>query len=242
MNNYYQIENSIVSSEVDSNSALRFDSVLKIFQDITTAHSAHMKVDHDNLIASSNAYWVLAKIKFKIAGDIKTGDKYTAKTWPLAPSLLMFIREYKIATPTATVDGRSEWCVLDATTLAIRKSNTIVYPQEMAHIEEKTGVSDFIRLREEVCETDFVYNYQTVFTDIDCNKHVNNLSYARMALNTFTPEEFSEYSFSACEVHFVSQSYFGDIISIYKKKTQSGVYVEGKKQNATVFKVLFYNE
>ena len=37
------------------------------------------------------------------------------------------------------------------------------------------------------------------------------------------------------QVNFVSQSFYNDEIAVYKKRTDYGYYVEGKKDNLTVF-------
>ena len=247
--NKYFLKQKITATQSDMKSLFRFDSILGAFQDATTAHSAIMGVDHDGLIASSNAFWVLSKIKFKISGSIKTGDEVTIQTWPKKPSAFRFIREYLIEKDGAfagedasvKIEGKSEWCVLDADTHMLRKLSSICYPK-FEHIEDSTGVSDFARLKIEVGEEDLAYTYKTALTDIDCNAHVNNLAYARMSLNAFSPEEFALKGFNAFELHFISQTFYGDEISIYKKTTESGVYVEGKKADLSVFKALFYNE
>ena len=220
----------------------RFDGVLGVFQDTATAHSTLMGVDHDSLIASSNAFWVLSKVKFRKNGTFKTDDEIVADTWPLKPSAYRFIREHKITKNGGTIDGRSEWCVLDSEKLSLRKSSSIIYPHDMDCLEDKSFVSEFLRLNVAIEECSYVYDYTTRFTDVDCNGHVNNLAYARMALNVFSPEEYFKYNFNAFEIHFVSQTYFGDTVQIYSKKDDTSVYVEGRIAEKTVFKALFYNE
>ena len=56
-----------------------------------------------------------------------------------------------------------------------------------------------------------------------------------MALNVFSPEEFISQNFTEFEIHYLSQTYYGDEISVYKKKTDYGYYIEGKKDNKTTF-------
>lgn len=241
IDNIYSENFKIYSSNVDVNSNLRFDAILSYFQDLTTSHSTLMKIDHDSLMASSNAFWVLSKIKFKIDGTFKTGAELLGSTWPIKPSAIRFLRDYKITAKCGEINGKSEWCILDADTLAIRKFSTIVYP-ELQHKEERTLVGDFSRLNVEVDCSDLIYRYKTLFTDIDCNRHVNNVAYARMALNAFTVEEFENSNFNAFEIHFISQTYLANEIDVYKKQTDIGVYVEGKIEDKTIFKCLFYKE
>ena len=242
MENHFSQKRYVSSSIVDMNGNFRFDGVLGVFQDTATAHSAQMGVDHDRLVVSSNAFWVLSKVKFRIDGVFKTDDEIVADTWPLKPSAYRFIREHKITKDGGTVDGRSEWCVLDCEKLTVRKSSSIDYPHDMDCLEERASVSDFLRLNVAEEDCNYCYDYTTRLTDVDCNGHVNNLAYARMALNVFSPEEYPVYGFNAFEIHFVSQTYHGDTVKVYVKKDVDTVYVEGRMDDKTVFKALFYKE
>lgn len=242
MENYYSKINTISSSQVDSYHKIRFDSILNVFQDLATAHSTKMGVDFPTLLEKSNAFWVLSKIKFKIEGNIYQNDTVEAVTWPNKPSLIRFLRNFSVESKSSKIQGVSEWCVLDATTNSIRKFDSICYPQDLVHSEEKPEISAFTKLNEEVLEDCLYYEYKVLFTDIDCNKHTNNVSYAKMALNCFTPDEFEKFNFNAFEIHFISQSYFGNVIKVYKKQIDSKVYIEGKLNDKIVFKCIFYNE
>ncbi|MBQ9709553.1 MAG: hypothetical protein IJV67_02905 [Clostridia bacterium] len=231
------------ASQADHRCALRYDGILALIQDVTTQHSERMGISHQDLIDKSNAYWVISKIKFKTEGIIDSRREYKVETWPHKPGALRYVRDYRITCNDSTIEGRSEWCILDRDTLAIRRTDSVVYPENFVHDEERTSVSDFMRFREQVSEGDYSYTYRTVFTDIDCNGHVNNLAYARMALNTFSPEQFEAGGFNAFEIHFISQTYFGNEISIYRKTASSGgEYVEGRMGEKKIFAVLFYNE
>lgn len=244
MKNRYSISTKISASQADWSSRLRFDSILGLMQDVTTYHSDHMGISHVDIMEKSNAFWVVSKIKFKVSGDRDTFQKiFTAETWPHKPGALRYVRDFRVTSDTTLIEGRSEWCILDCDTLAIRKTDSVVYPEGLVHDEERTSVSDFIRLRERVGEEHFRYTYRTVLTDIDCNAHVNNLAYARMAMNSFAPDELDGHAFNAFEVHFVSQTFFGDEIAVYRRTAEiGGEYVEGRIGERVVFKALLYNE
>lgn len=227
------------SSKVDKNHLLRCDAILNIFQDLATAHATEMGMGFIELKESSNAFWVLSKIRYNLEGAIYQGDKLECKTWPLPPTPYRFVRDFKLSSDGGKVLGSSEWCVLDWTTGGLRKFSTLKYPDSLQHLSERSGASEFSRLKEEVFDSDFCYEYKTLYTDIDCNGHVNNVSYSKMALNAFSPQEFDEHAFKGFEIHFTSQTYFGDVIKVYKKAVDGGVYIEGRLEDKTVFKAKF---
>ena len=239
MKNFYEQDFTVTSSMCDFSDNIRFDAILNIFQDITTEHSAIMGTDHEKMYKYSNAFWVLSKTKFTIEKETKVSSLVKGKTWPLKHGSIRFLRECEISGENQMIRGLSEWCILDATNLSIRKIDSVIYPQDFNYLDASPYATGFLRLNEQVCEEDYVYTYKTTFTDIDANNHVNNVSYSRMALNAFTPQEWKEQNFKHFEINFISQTYFGYEIKIYKKQTETGVYVEGKHNDKTVFKCIF---
>ena len=241
MKNYYQTKKQINVSDVDVNYNLKLDYILNYLQDVTTCHSYELGVDRENLVKSSNAFWVLTKMMVLFNRLPRWNEEVTIKTYPTTISPIRFFREYSITSDSGvSINGKSEWCVLDAQTQAIRRSNSINYPTEMEHLKPNPNIPDFSRLKEQVCSSDYIYTYKVMQTDIDCNEHTNNVVYLKMALNSFSLQEFKELSFKGIEINFLSQSYFGDEIDIFKKKVDDGYYIEGKIQDKTIFVCKLY--
>ena len=59
-----------------------------------------------------------------------------------------------------------------------------------------------------------------------------------MVLNCFSPQEFEAMDIDRLQIAFLSQTYFGDQIAVYKKKTDYGFYIEGRAGDTAVFNVL----
>ncbi len=239
MKSYLTIKKEITSSMVDSTHKLRFDAILNTFQDLATAHATQMGMGFIDLKNSSNAFWVLSKIRFNLDGSIYQNQTIKATTWPLAPSTFRFVRDFVISSESGKVLGSSEWCLLDFDTIGLRKLSSVNYPSQLKHLKKRSNAGDFNRIKIELTNEDYLYDYTATFCDIDCNNHVNNVSYAKMALNCFTPNEFNDFNFKGFEIQFITQTYYGDKISIYKKTIENGVYVEGVCKDKTIFKSIF---
>ena len=242
MNNKFIISTQTFASQCDKNQTLRHDAILSIFQDLATAHSIEMKVDHNTLKERSNAFWVITKLKFKTVGKICHNEPVTLETWPLKPDLIRYLRDFHISAKNGEIHGSSEWCMLDYKNQTIRRLNTVCYPVDLIHEQKRADVTPFLRLNEQTDESNLSYRYKAVLSDIDMNGHVNNVSYAKMALNAFSLDEFYSLSYNAFEIHFISQCYFGDEICIYKKTVGDNIFIDGKVNGKQVFKCLFYNE
>ncbi|MBO7215075.1 MAG: hypothetical protein J6V66_06235 [Clostridia bacterium] len=242
MNNNLKVFSTVYASQCNDKQVLRTDAILNFFQDLATEHAIELKTDYHSLKSASNAFWVISKIKFKRVGQIRHHDAVTVSTWPIKPQSIRFMRDYNIKGENGEIHGTSEWCVLDFNTMSLRRLDTISYPADMEHIETRAEVSPFNRFREEVLPEHYSYTYTAEYSDIDVNGHVNNVVYAKMALNTFTPCEFDEKDYNAFEIHFLSQCFLGNEIKIFKKQLGNAVYVEGRIEEKAVFKSLFYKE
>ena len=99
-----------------------------------------------------------------------------------------------------------------------------------------------MRIKEEINEADYNHTHRSSFVDIDTNTHTNNVAYLRMILNCFSPKEFNSLSIDEIQVSFISQSFYGDELMIYKKKTDYGFYIEGQCNVTTVFNCIILVE
>ncbi|MBQ3596419.1 MAG: hypothetical protein II988_01240 [Clostridia bacterium] len=236
MENTYSLSKRLEYSQVDWDYNYRLDWIFNDFQSITTFHSQQMGIDGPTMLEKSNAFWVLSKIKIQILSLPKMGDDIQLKTFPTTVTGARFMRDYTISNNGQKVIlGTSEWCTLDATTGALRKTNSVCYPHQMQHVDYTSGCSPFSKPRVEITQDNYTHAHTIAYTDIDTNKHANNVSYVRMALNAFSPEELPLTKVSEMETYYISQAYYGQTIKIYKKEIEDGYYIEGKIEDKTIF-------
>ena len=236
MNNTYTLQHTISYSEVDSFYKLRLDHIFSHFQNIADLHSKEMGTDGEALLQKSNVFWVLTKMKLKILELPKSGDDLIVETWPLKAKGVRFDRDFKLSNKDKVfVMGSSEWCTLDYTTQKLRRVDSVAYPHDMPFREDRSGAGDMLRTKETVNDTDLHHTYRSSFVDIDTNKHTNNVAYLQMILNCFTPDEFEALTIDEFQINFLSQTFYGDEIKIYKKKTDYGFYIEGHCNETIVF-------
>lgn len=236
MNNTYKIKHTVSYSEVDSNYKLRLDYIFSHFQDIAGLHSEEMGTDGQSLLEKSNVFWVLTKVKLKVFEMPCFNDDVVIETWPLKAKGVRFDRDFMISSGSKPlIMASSEWCTLDCTTKKLRRVDSVAYPHDMLFREDRSGAGEYLRIKKFVSEDNFNHSYRSSFVDIDTNKHTNNVAYLRMILNCFSPEEFEALSIDEMQVSFLSQTFYGDEIKVYKKKTDYGFYIEGKHEKTGVF-------
>ena len=236
MNNTYKLTHTVGYSEVDSYYKLRLDYIFSHFQNIAGLHSIEMGTDGESILEKSNALWVMTKMKLRIAELPRFGETITVETWPLKAKGVRFDRDFVLnSKEKPLLMGSSEWCTLDFTTHKLRKVESVDYPHNMPFREDRSGAGEWVRVKESVCDTDLHHIHRSAFVDVDSNKHTNNVAYLRMVLNCFTPDEFEALRIDELQINFLSQTFYGDEIKIYKKKLNNGFFVEGKKEGKSVF-------
>lgn len=236
MNPTYSIASRVRSTEVDHRFCLRPDHIAAYLQNITDLHATEMGLDGPTMMKESNAFWILSKMKMKIHQMPVFGDQLTLKTWPHATKGVRFLRDYTIHKDGLLMAAcTSEWCVLDASDQKLRKADSICYPHDMIHCEEQSGAGAFLRTKETVTEEEHHHTYRSSFVDIDTNQHTNNIAYLRMALNCFTPDEYEQLAIDEMQINFLSQTFCGDTLEIYKKKIDTGYFITGKLGDQAVF-------
>ena len=238
MKNSYIEKYTTNDVEVDINEQLSTVDILKLLQRVTFSHSSLIGLDHKTMIKRDNAFWVITKMKYVCRHPISANQKLTLKTWTRQPQSVRFLRDLQIKDKNKIlVSGISEWCCLDFLSRTLRRSNSIKYP-DLEMVETKNNNLTFTNLKLDVDKNNYVYTKTSMASDIDVNLHTNNLKYTSIALDAFSLDELQNKVVKEYEIYFVNETKIGDKIDIYKKKVKNLYYVEGKKENQTVFRVV----
>ena len=220
MKNTYGLLHCVKYSEVDVNYKMRLDYAMEHLQDITGLHSTEMQTDSRTIKEKSNAFWVLLRLKLRVHRSPILEQTVRIETFPTFAKGFRFGRDYVIsADGESLISGTSEWCTLDCDTHAPRRAESVQYPHSMPHREDRSDAGEMMRIREALTDDDYHHAYRSSFTDIDANKHTNNIAYLRMTLNCFSPDELGATPIRDLQITFLSQTFYGDEIKMYKKTT-----------------------
>lgn len=72
--------------------------------------------------------------------------------------------------------------------------------------------------------------------NLDFNHHTNNAEYIRMLLDCYDLDVFITKSVKSIEVNYVNQSYFGDVLSVYRSASGNIDKIEFKNKDKSIFK------
>ena len=220
----YSFNSRVRFSETDAEGRLSLDGVVDYFQDCSTFQTEDLGVGFSYL-KPLGMTWVLSYWHIIIDEYPRLGDEITIGTLPYDFRAFMGKRNFFIKKgEEMTAKGDSLWILLDTEKMSpvkIPENLLKAYPREekidMVYAPRKIEVP-----KNTVCkEPIIIQNYH-----LDCNKHVNNGQYIKIAL-TYLPDGFKVRQLRA---EYKKQAYKGDEIFPYIY-TEEGKFIVGLYDN-----------
>lgn len=241
--NEYISNTTVLCGQCDSLMRLRTESIFMTFQDVASRHALTLGVDDLSLLKNDNAMWVVSKTKIKVNKLPFWNEDITVRTWPLGAEGVRCNRCYQIIKDgEAMINAITEWVMIDATSRTLRKVETTSYPNDIDWIAERSVEDKFRRFRDDFTEEDLVYQRLVRSSDIDVTHHTNNVTYITMLLDTFSVKEIESMTLKEIEVSYLSESFEGETLSIYRKRREDGTYFSIKKDDGKVVLMGFLSE
>ncbi len=231
------IDKKISSGEVDCNGNLKLSSLFGIFQELAHEHANILKFGYYDL-KPLNIYWVMSKIKIVFFRYPCWSEELSFVTSPKKPDAVSAYRDYEVRDSSGNIiiAATSTWALINPDNLRPQKISMLnldlTYDEGFA-LESGTRIEKV----EPIVESDYDYELQVRYSDIDINQHTNNARYIEFIFDGLDTEFFKSTQISEIVVNFTSESRIGDRLRIfYKKITDNKVIVECRKDAVTVFR------
>ena len=180
--------------------------------------------------------WVLSRLAIELEDMPRQYEPFSIDTWVENVYRLFTDRDFALVNKEGKTIGyaRSVWAMISMET---RK------PADLLNLHGGS-LTDYVCDREcpidkpgriKVTSEEPVWVYQTRYSDIDINGHVNSIKYIEHILDLFTMETFKEKQVKRFEMAYVAESYYGDSLSFYKEEKEDGsIDIEVKKNGQEV--------
>lgn len=218
MKREYKKEYKISYSEVDQDLKLSLYEAFNLAQDTVTEYFESFGGDNIAVREKDNAVWVVSKARvhfnsFPSWKDIIKGRSYTTIIKPIRVEVET---AFKNENDEVLFVTNQQSCPIDIGTRKIRKVDTITYPEDM-ETEASLLQGDYLKLKDEFSNEDFVYEKNIYSQDIDYSNHVNNAIYIRIMMNTLPCDFFTKNKITDFEIHYIHESKEGQTLKVYKK-------------------------
>ncbi len=208
--------------DFDKNYKLKPMTMMNFLQDISTIHfetrTGHVSKE------ILNGLWVIVEWQIYLDEMPDQVMSLTIKTEPTYFRKFIAYRNYKIEDESGRCigSGYSKWAYINPETR--RQSNLPKILNEIFMVEENADKPD--KLIFEAFETHLFEDthFTSVYSDLDINKHVNNVTYIRWAIDTLGSEFLDYRKLSALKVSFKREVFEGENVrvSTAKKETAMG--------------------
>lgn len=225
MQNYLERSALLLPSQCDFSGKMKIDSLFDICQDMASEHAELLGIGFSSL-TPRHMFWLTAKTRMHIYRRPDMLEKLDLLTWPEKAERIRCNRDYRLCVGDEVIaEGKTQWAVLETDTGKLHMVDD-VYPKELITREETVFEEPFARISEKFEGEPFA-TYTVGSNDIDLGGHMNNVAYIRAALSCFTTKEREAMDIADLEIHFKTSCYEGNVLSIYRRDTDSGMELKG---------------
>lgn len=211
--------------QFDFKNRISFSGLINSVLDSAGKHAEANNFGIEELMKSGKT-WILNRMLFEYIDKQPDTNEIYVETWVdriedvfTSRRFNVFDREKKIFASAST-----KWAMIDIASrrfLPLKKyldENFAVNGRELFCSEtSKILISE--------SNWDFVRKLETLFSDIDINKHVTSTRYIQWILDVFSLEYHQSHNIKRFEINFLSEVLYGDIISVRKQKTDENEFI-----------------
>ncbi len=204
----YEEKFKIRASEVDINREATLPALCNLLQEIAGNHARELQFDIMDL-QENHLTWVLHRLKVEIERYPHWRETIKIQTWPSGSDGLRAHRDFLILDDEDNVIGKSlsYWLILDLESrrpTRIPKEILRYTPADTDHVLPVTD-ENFSKVE----QANRSQSFQVRKTDLDLNRHVNNVRYIEWGLACL-PEQ---YKTENIDIKFMGEALQGDTVT-----------------------------
>ncbi|NMM62088.1 acyl-ACP thioesterase [Clostridium sp. P21] len=199
--------------EIDCNKKLLLTSLMNYLQDACTKQSEDIGIGIDYM-SNKGIGWVLYKWNIHIYKYPLYGEKVKVKTIPQAFRKFYAYRSFKVLDSNENIiaEANSVWFLINT-----RKRKAMTVTEDMYEAfgleKEDNKPLDIKKIgKQERVDSEKIFNVR--YSDIDTNKHVNNVKYVDWAVETVPLDIVSDYSITYINIAYKKEITYGDKIKV----------------------------
>ena len=189
-----------------------------VFQGIATEHAELLGIG-GFAMAARGEFWLTAHTRVDFLAPALLMQKLTARTWAEAynPSALRCYRSYELCRgETVIALGRTEWAVLGPEQKLVTIGDS-GFPKDYPAPDKSAIAERPKRFRDDFTEEERYAAYAVRSTDIDFGRHMNNVAYVRLLLDSYSSRELASGRIRSIEIHYSSSALEGEELTLYRK-------------------------
>lgn len=222
---------SLGSHEVDPFNAALPTCYFQIMQEAAGAHAFHRGVSIPHLQRMDKT-WVVTRTRMRLLAHASWPGTIRVETWPQNPWKLYFPRVCKAwdADGQELFESLSHWVVMDLT------SQRPVKPQQVATMFGPSAIGrdldpDLgrrVSFPQEACRKFITYEPRILYSDIDLNRHVNNVVYLQWMLDSLPFSFRDTHVAREIDISYLAQTFGDDRIIVRTGLMEEELLAQGE--------------
>ena len=219
---------------IDKSDTMTLDTVFNFFQEAAISHAENLGVGREAM-ARTNQVWILSRMSVVVNRRPQYGETVTVRTWPRGGEKLFALRDYDIrdAADNPAVQARSCWLIIDMEKRRPLRPQSLM--DTMPHNEGLDALSAAVGL-EERQSLRKIAERRALYTDVDYNGHVNNVSYIRWIEDALDPALLEQAARMRLDINYLNEILPDEVTEIWSAEIEdeAGTFYafEGRKAQA----------
>jgi len=232
---------------VDKSDSMTLNSIFNFFQEAAISHAESLGVGREAM-ARTNQVWLLSRMSVQVDRRPKFGETVTVRTWPRGAEKLFTRRDYDIldANGHAAVRASSSWLIVDIIKRRPLRPQSLL--ENMPRNEGLDALPAAAVSLEETTTLQKCREHPALYTDVDANGHVNNISYIRWIEDAINPELLEQAKQMRMDINYLNEILRNEITGIWVAPIETmptagetlppahAFAFEGRKENQTAFR------
>ena len=211
----YEIEYEPRFRESGHDALIGLKGYMDYFQDVAAGQYHALGKDNSVIHERYGVAWMYSKYRLRIYKKTGFDDAIRISSWI---SRLDAVRSWQEMTvyrgDELLCEGRLESCLIDIGDLSIARIGRIELPEGLV-VDRVTSVPAFGRRMKFPEFAEYRYTHTVRYSEIDNNRHMNNLHYVTLFMNAFDVEFYDKHFITDFELHFIAQAYCGEELDVF---------------------------
>ncbi len=204
-------EYTINSTFSDIFQRARPSALCQIMQDIADEHAVKGGFSRESILQSSNAIWMLSRVRYDLDKPLYPEQKITVKTWHRGTVGPLWYRDFTIYSDNEKIGtATTAWIVVDFDSKRLLKPHEVL-PTNAKPIEGMTLPKIPIDKNGE-----YWGDYTVGYIDLDLNIHLNNVKAVDILTNACELQNRENKFIKSLSINYLAECRDTDVLELYK--------------------------
>jgi len=205
---------------IDKSDRLTLDAIFNYFQEAAISHADNLGIGREDM-ARTKQVWILSRMTVLVHRRPDYCENIIVRSWPQGREKLFAMRNYEIRDKEneALVSARSAWLIVD-----MEKRRPLRPQSVMDNMPQNEGINSLTpedKGAAAITERDNLQKIaekKALYSDLDFNGHVNNVSYIKWIEDIIDAELLNNAEKMRVDINYLNEIMGGEEIELFSAR------------------------